>query len=156
MSTTATATASTFDEVVVTTRRSVTAPVRIYEPAGDDAVNGSTAATATVLALHGAGGWLPTEPVLNGLAAAGLRVVAPVWPAWSEHTDEDRLSDMADFALHGWDVASEMGLLSGGASRWPAPDGPLDGRHDRGGDGSAGTAVGRANGLAVPRGDVAG
>jgi len=100
--------APAFDEVIVTTRRSVTAPVRVYEPAG-----GASAGTATVLALHGAGGWLPGEPVLDGLVEAGLRVVAPVWPAWSEHGDEDRLSDMADFALHGWDVATEMGLLEG-------------------------------------------
>lgn len=108
MSATDTAPAPTFEEVVITTRRSVTAPVRVYEPAGAD-----VAGTATVLALHGAGGWLPGEPVLDGLVAAGLRVVAPVWPAWSEHGDEDRLSDMQDFALHGWDVATEMGLLPG-------------------------------------------
>ena len=106
MSATDTATAQAFEEVEITTRRSVTAPVRVYEPAG-----GTSAGTATVLALHGAGGWLPGEPVLDGLAAAGLRAVAPVWPAWSEHGDEDRLSDMQDFALHGWDVATEMGLL---------------------------------------------
>ena len=98
-----------FSEVVVTTRRSVTAPVRVYEPAA-----GAAAGTATVLALHGAGGWLANEPVLDGLVDAGFRVVAPVWPAWSEHTDEDRLSDMLDFALHGWDVATEMGLVDGG------------------------------------------
>ncbi|WP_428119971.1 alpha/beta fold hydrolase [Candidatus Poriferisodalis sp.] len=98
-----------FSEVVVTTRRSVTAPVRVYEPAA-----GAAASTATVLALHGAGGWLANEPVLDGLVDAGFRVVAPVWPAWSEHTDEDRLSDMLDFALHGWDVATEMGLVDGG------------------------------------------
>lgn len=103
--------APSFDEIIITTRRSVTAPVRVYEPAGADA-----SGTSTVLALHGAGGWLPGEPVLDGLAAAGLRVVAPVWPAWSEHGDEDRLSDMQDFALHGWDVATEMGLLSGPSS----------------------------------------
>ncbi|MYJ48259.1 MAG: alpha/beta hydrolase, partial [Acidimicrobiales bacterium] len=101
-----TAPAPAFEEVIITTQRSVTAPVRVYEPASADA-----SGTATVLALHGAGGWLPGEPVLDGLVAAGLRVVAPVWPAWSEHGDEDRLSDMQDFALHGWDVATEMGLL---------------------------------------------
>lgn len=100
--------APAFEEVVITTRRGVTAPVRVYEPAVD-----ASAGAATVLALHGAGGWLPGEPVLDGLAAAGLRVAAPVWPAWSEHDDEDRLSDMQDFALHGWDVATEMGLLRG-------------------------------------------
>ncbi len=111
MSATETAPAPAFEEVVVTTRRGVTAPVRVYEPAG-----GASAGAATVLALHGAGGWLPGEPVLDGLAAAGLRVVAPVWPAWSEHGDEDRLSDMQDFALHGWDVATEMGLLQGGGA----------------------------------------
>ncbi|WP_420609125.1 alpha/beta fold hydrolase [Candidatus Poriferisodalis sp.] len=106
MSATETAPAPAFEEVVITTRRGVTAPVRVYEPAG-----GASAGAATVMALHGAGGWLGDEPVLAGLAGAGLRVVAPVWPAWSEHTDEDRLSDMQDFALHGWDVATEMGLL---------------------------------------------
>ena len=103
--------AEAFTTHVVTTRRSVTTPVRVYEPADADATG-----TATVLALHGAGGWLPGEPVLDGLTAAGLRVVAPVWPAWSEHEDEDRLSDMQDFALHGWDVATEMGLLDVGAA----------------------------------------
>lgn len=108
MSATDTAPAPVFEEVVVTTRRGVTAPVRVYGPAG-----GISGDTATVLALHGAGGWLGDEPVLAGLAAAGMGVVAPVWPAWSEHTDEDRLSDMQDFALHGWDVATEMGLLEG-------------------------------------------
>ena len=106
MSAIETAPAPAFEEVVITTRRGVTAPVRVYEPAG-----GASAGAATVMALHGAGGWLGDEPVLAGLAGAGLRVVAPVWPAWSEHTDEDRLSDMQDFALHGWDVATEMGLL---------------------------------------------
>ena len=111
MSATDTATAPTFEEAVITTRRGVTAPVRLYEPRGVDAAGDGAAAASTVLALHGAGGWLPGEPVLDGLAAAGMRVVAPVWPAWSEHGDEDRLSDMQDFALHGWDVATEMGLL---------------------------------------------
>lgn len=117
MSTTETAPAPVFEEVIVTTRRGVTAPVRVYEPA-DARENGaaSTAGAPTAMALHGAGGWLGDEPVLAGLAAAGLRVVAPVWPAWSEHTDEDRLSDMLDFALHGWDVATEMGLLGSGAA----------------------------------------
>ena len=109
MSATETAPAAAFEEVVITTRRGVTTPVRVYEPAGE-ASNG----TATVMALHGAGGWLGDEPVLGGLVGAGLRVVAPVWPAWSEHGDEDRLSDMQDFALHGWDVATEMGLLDAG------------------------------------------
>ncbi|WP_419841263.1 alpha/beta fold hydrolase [Candidatus Poriferisodalis sp.] len=107
MSTGVAAPTAAFEEVEVTTKRRVTAPVRVYEPS-----EGTAPCEATVLALHGAGGWLPDEPVLQGLAAAGLRVVAPVWPAWSEHGDEDRLSDMWDFALHGWDVASEMGLLS--------------------------------------------
>ncbi len=104
---------SGYVETVITTRRSVTTPVRVYEPANADA-----SSKATVLALHGTGGWLADEPVLNGLAAAGLTVVAPIWPAWSEHDDEDRLSDMADFALHGWDVATEMDLL-GGSSTGP-------------------------------------
>ena len=122
MAPTPAATTDLFEEIVVTTRRCVTAPVRVYEPdslanaasplsPASPASTANSGATATVLALHGAGGWLADEPVLNGLAAAGFRVVAPVWPAWSEHEDEDRLSDMNDFALHGWDVATEMGLL---------------------------------------------
>ena len=110
-----------FSTRTVTTRRGVTAPVRVYEPA--DAGKNGAADAATVMALHGAGGWLGDEPVLAGLAAAGLRVVAPVWPAWSEHTDEDRLSDMLDFALHGWDVATEMGLLGSGTGNGIASDG---------------------------------
>ena len=102
----------TFSTATVTTRRGVTAPVRVYEPPDAVTRNGDV---DTVMALHGATGWLRDEAVLTGLATAGLRVVAPVWPGWSRHTDEDRLSDMSDFALHGWDVATEMGLLEGDA-----------------------------------------
>lgn len=87
-------------EEIITTRRGVTTPVRFWGPDGGP----------EVLYLHGAGGPLPTEPVLEGLAEAGFAVTAPVWPGYSEHQDEEKLEDMLDFALHGWDIVAEVGL----------------------------------------------
>ena len=60
--------------------------------------------------LHGAGGLFPSEPMLEALGASH-RIFAPVWPGYGEDTaDEQRLKDMLDFALHGWDVVDGLGL----------------------------------------------
>jgi pimeloyl-ACP methyl ester carboxylesterase len=60
--------------------------------------------------LHGAGGLFPAEPMLDALAESH-RVYAPVWPGYGEETpDEQRLKDMLDFALYGWDVVDSLDL----------------------------------------------
>ena len=91
--------AASYDVRFITTRRGITTPVRIY---GEG--------KPRVVYFHGAGGLLPTESTIMGLVAAGIGVAAPVWPGFSEHEDEHMLEDMLDFALHGWDVVSELGL----------------------------------------------
>ena len=88
-----------YREETITTRRGITTPVRIY---GDGAIE--------VVYLHGAGGLLPTEATIEGLVEGELTVAAPVWPGFSEHEDESKLEDMLDFALHGWDVVTELGV----------------------------------------------
>lgn len=62
-----------------------------------------------LLYLHGAGGLLPEEPLLDALAER-FRVFAPVWPGFGEEGGEERLEDMLDFALHGWDVVEALGV----------------------------------------------
>jgi pimeloyl-ACP methyl ester carboxylesterase len=64
---------------------------------------------APLLFLHGAGGLLPTEPLLEALAER-CHVFAPTWPGFGVESGEDALEDMLDFALHGWDVAEALGL----------------------------------------------
>ncbi len=64
---------------------------------------------APLLWLHGAGGLLAQEPVIERLARR-YRVVAPVWPGWGVDSGEDKLEDMLDFALHGYDVVEALGL----------------------------------------------
>lgn len=64
---------------------------------------------APLLYLHGAGGLLPTEPLLDALAER-FHVFAPTWPGFGVESGEDALEDMLDFALHGWDVAEALGL----------------------------------------------
>lgn len=64
---------------------------------------------APLVFLHGAGGLLPEEPLLDALAGR-YRVFAPVWPGFGEEGGEDRIEDMLDFALHGWDVVETLGL----------------------------------------------
>lgn len=67
-------------------------------------------AGSPVVHLHGAGGLLPDEPLLERLGERH-RVYAPVWPGYGADTpDEQRLKDMLDFALHGWDVVDALGL----------------------------------------------
>ncbi|MDG2113539.1 MAG: alpha/beta fold hydrolase [Actinomycetota bacterium] len=89
-----------YREETITTRRGITTPVRIY---GEGPID--------IVYLHGAGGLLPVEATIDGLVAGELTVAAPVWPGYSEHEDEGKLEDMLDFALHGWDVVSELGLV---------------------------------------------
>jgi pimeloyl-ACP methyl ester carboxylesterase len=52
---------------------------------------------------------LPQEPVLEGLARR-FRVYAPEWPGYGADAGEEKLDDMLDFALHGWDVIEALGL----------------------------------------------
>ncbi len=61
--------------------------------------------------LHSAAGHLGGEPLLEQLASR-YRVYAPVWPGYSDHGGEELLEDMLDFALHGSDVISALGLKS--------------------------------------------
>lgn len=83
----------------ITTRRGVEAKARIMGPAGGH----------PVVWLHGAGGLLPVEPMLDELART-YRVYASEWPGFGEEPTEGYLEDMLDFALHGWDVVTELGL----------------------------------------------
>ncbi len=64
---------------------------------------------APVVFFHGAGGLFPEEPVLESLARR-FHVYAPEWPGYGAETTEDKLEDMLDFALHGWDVIEALGL----------------------------------------------
>jgi pimeloyl-ACP methyl ester carboxylesterase len=64
---------------------------------------------APLLYLHGAGGILPREPLLEKLAER-YHVYAPVWPGFGEELTEDYIEDMLDFALHGWDIVEALGL----------------------------------------------
>lgn len=59
--------------------------------------------------LHGAGGLLPQEPLLERLANR-YHVYAPEWPGYGVETTEDALEDMLDFALHGWDLVDALEL----------------------------------------------
>jgi pimeloyl-ACP methyl ester carboxylesterase len=62
-----------------------------------------------VVFLHGAGGLFEREPFLERLAAK-RRVLAVEWPGYGESTGEEKLEDMLDFALHGWDVIDALAL----------------------------------------------
>jgi len=64
---------------------------------------------ASLVFLHGAGGLLPDNPFLDQLAER-YHVYAPEFPGYGDSTGEERLDDMLDFALHGWDVVSALGL----------------------------------------------
>jgi pimeloyl-ACP methyl ester carboxylesterase len=64
---------------------------------------------APLVFFHGAGGLLTTNVFLDALAAS-FRVLAPELPGYGESAGEDRLDDMLDFALHGWDVIEALGL----------------------------------------------
>lgn len=59
--------------------------------------------------LHGAGGLFPDNPFLDRLAER-YHVYAPELPGFGESSGEQLLEDMLDFALHGWDVVTTLGL----------------------------------------------
>jgi pimeloyl-ACP methyl ester carboxylesterase len=59
--------------------------------------------------MHSAGGLFPQNPFLDKLAER-YHVFAPELPAYGESTGEELLEDMQDFALHGWDVITALGL----------------------------------------------
>ena len=62
-----------------------------------------------VVYLHGSGGLLEGEGLLAMLAESH-RVLAPELPGFGESTGEEKLEDMLDFTLHGWDVIDTLGL----------------------------------------------
>jgi pimeloyl-ACP methyl ester carboxylesterase len=64
---------------------------------------------APVVFFHGAGGLFPEEPVLEALARR-FHVYAPVWPGYGDDVGEEKIEDMLDFALHGWDVIDALAL----------------------------------------------
>jgi len=83
----------------VTTRRGIEAKVRVL---GDGA-------NPPLVHLHGAGGLMPTEPLLDRLTER-FTVYAPEWPGFGEEMSEGHLEDMLDFTLHGWDLIDALGL----------------------------------------------
>ncbi len=64
---------------------------------------------AALVFLHGAGGLLPEEPLLERLADH-CHVFAPLWPGYADEPGEELLEDMLDFTLHGFDVIEALGL----------------------------------------------
>jgi pimeloyl-ACP methyl ester carboxylesterase len=62
-----------------------------------------------LLFLHGLAGQLDERAFLDRLAER-YRVLAPELPGYGESTGEELLEDMLDFTLHGWDVATALGL----------------------------------------------
>ena len=66
-------------------------------------------AGAPLVFLHGAGGLLPEEPLLDALARR-FHVFAPLWPGFGPEPGEELLEDMLDFTLHGLDVIEALGL----------------------------------------------
>jgi pimeloyl-ACP methyl ester carboxylesterase len=64
---------------------------------------------APVVFFHGAGGLLGREDMLERLARR-FHVYAPEWPGYGADAGEEKLDDMLDFALHGWDVIEAFGL----------------------------------------------
>jgi pimeloyl-ACP methyl ester carboxylesterase len=64
---------------------------------------------APVVFFHGAGGLFKEEPLLERLSAR-FHVFAPEWPGYGAEGGEEKLEDMLDFALHGWDVVDALGL----------------------------------------------
>ncbi|MCU1359551.1 MAG: alpha/beta hydrolase fold [Ilumatobacteraceae bacterium] len=88
--------------VTVTTRRGIATDVMVGGP--EDGM--------PVVFLHGFTGQLGGEPALQELATRGFRVHAPLWPGYSDHSGEESIDDMLDFALHGADVITALGLDS--------------------------------------------
>jgi len=87
--------------VTVTTRRGITCDVLALGAEG----------SPPLVYLHSAGGHLGGEPMLHRLAER-YRVYAPVWPGYGDAPGEELLEDMLDFALHGSDVVTSLGVPS--------------------------------------------
>jgi len=64
---------------------------------------------APLVFFHGAGGLFKEEPLLEALGAR-FHVYAPEWPGYGVDGGEEKLEDMLDFALHGWDVVDALGI----------------------------------------------
>jgi len=62
-----------------------------------------------LLLLHGAGGYLPNDPLIATLASK-YRVTAPLLPGYGESSGEDNLRDMLDVTLHALDVMEALKL----------------------------------------------
>lgn len=82
----------------ITTARGITCEVVEFGSAG-----------SPVVAFHGIGGHLAGEPTLAALGEE-FHVYAPVWPGFGEQPGEELLEDMLDFALHGADVVTALGV----------------------------------------------
>ncbi|MFI4935746.1 MAG: alpha/beta fold hydrolase [Caulobacterales bacterium] len=59
--------------------------------------------------IHGAGGVMAEDPLLNALAA-NYHVYAPFLPGYGESEECGSLRDMLDFTLHTWDVVEALGV----------------------------------------------
>jgi pimeloyl-ACP methyl ester carboxylesterase len=59
--------------------------------------------------LHGAGGHLPSDPLIASLSTK-YRVVAPLLPGYGDSVGEDDLRDMLDVTLHTLDVLEALKL----------------------------------------------
>src|SRR6058998_3631518 len=64
---------------------------------------------APLVFLHGAGGLLAENAFLDQLGER-YHVYAPELPGYGDSSGEDLLEDMLDFALHGWDVITALGV----------------------------------------------
>jgi pimeloyl-ACP methyl ester carboxylesterase len=93
----------------ITTRLGLTAQVRQYGEGNSSGTGGST----PVIYFHGLSGLFADEPFLEALAAAGHTVHAPTWPGYGDEPGEERLTDMQDFALHGWDLVDAISTETG-------------------------------------------
>jgi pimeloyl-ACP methyl ester carboxylesterase len=62
-----------------------------------------------LLFLHGAGGHMPNDPLLEALSRK-YHVVAPLLPGYGRSTGEDGLRDMLDVTLHALDVMEALKL----------------------------------------------
>lgn len=60
--------------------------------------------------LHGAGGLVAEDPLLNALAAR-FRVHAPLLPGYGDSEECHEIRDMLDFTLHTHDVMMALGLV---------------------------------------------
>jgi len=63
-----------------------------------------------LLFLHGAGGLVAEDPLLNALAAR-FRVHAPLLPGYGDSEECHEIRDMLDFTLHTHDVMTALGLV---------------------------------------------